>query len=46
MNSTTEAVASKRAWRRFVQMGRQELPAPLRDTVELVVELARAGGER
>jgi hypothetical protein len=36
----------ERAWRRFVQMGREELPAPLRDAVELVVELARAGGER
>ncbi len=36
----------ERAWHRFVHIGRDELPRALRDTVELVVELARAGGER
>lgn len=35
----------ERAWRRFVSMGRDELPPPLRTAVELVVELAREGGD-
>lgn len=35
----------ERAWRHFVSVGRDELPPPLRRAVELVVELARAGGE-
>ncbi len=36
----------ERAWYRFSRIGRDELPRTLRDAVELVVELARAGGER
>ena len=36
----------ERAWHRFSRIGRDELPGPLRDAVELVVDLARAGGER
>ena len=32
----------ERAWRRFARIGRDDLPEPLRDAVELVVELARA----
>ena len=36
----------ERAWRRFVGMGRDELPEPLRRAVERVVELAREGGDR
>lgn len=36
----------ERAWRRFVGMGRDELPEPLRRAVERVVGLARAGGDR
>jgi len=36
----------ERAWRRFVNIARDELPAPLSGAVELVVELARAGGDR
>jgi len=36
----------ERAWRRFVGMGRDELPEPLRRAVERVVEQARAGGDR
>jgi len=39
----------ERAWRRFATIERGELPRPLLDAVELVVELARAettGGER
>lgn len=34
----------ERAWHRFSRIGPDELPRPLRDAVELVVELARAGG--
>jgi len=33
----------ERAWRRFAQIGRDELPRPLVEAVELVVELARTG---
>ncbi len=36
----------ERAWRRFTRIGRDELPPSLVETVELVVELAPAGGER
>ena len=36
----------ERAWRRFVGMGRDELPEPLRRAVERVGEQARAGGDR
>lgn len=35
----------ERAWRRFVSMGRDELPPPLHRAVELVVQLAREGGD-
>lgn len=35
----------ERAWRRFVSMERDELPAPLLGAVELTVELARAGDD-
>lgn len=34
----------ERAWHHFARMSRDELPEPLRDAVELVVELAREGG--
>ena len=36
----------ERAWRRFVGMGRDELPEPLRQAVKRAVELAREGGDR
>lgn len=36
----------ERAWRRFRGMGSDEPPEPLRQTVERVVEQARAGGDR
>ena len=36
----------ERAWHRFARIGRDDLAEPLRDVVELVVEIARAGGER
>lgn len=35
----------RRAWRRFATMRRDELPATLRETVELTVALARTEGE-
>lgn len=35
----------ERAWRRFVTMERDEVPAPLRSAVERVIALARAGGD-
>lgn len=31
----------ERAWRRFARLGREELPSPLRESVETVVALAR-----
>ena len=36
----------ERAWQRFARTSRDELPRPLRDAVELVVELARTGDAR